>query len=71
MYEQGQADGAEADAYADIAKSKLVDSHLDQLLLTILDELDQNEKSFRRSVSNVKSATESAGATLVLAAGRV
>lgn len=71
MYEQGQADGAEVDAYADIAKSKLTDSHLDQLLLTILDELDQNEKSFRRSVSNVTSATESAGATLVLAAGRV
>jgi hypothetical protein len=71
IYEQGQADAAEVDAYADIAKSKLVDSHLDQLLLTILDELDQNEKSFRRAVSNVKGATESAGATLVLAAGRV
>lgn len=71
MYEEGQASGAEADAYADVAKSKLVDSHLDQLLLTILDDLDQNEKSFRRAVSDVKSTTDTAGATLLLAAGRV
>ena len=70
-YQDGQASGLEADAHAEIAASKLVDSHLQQQLLSILDELDENEKSFRRVVSNLNNATNAAGATLALAAGRV
>ena len=67
--EKGKADGDAEDWYAEAAKAKLDESHFEQLLIWVLDELDNNEKEHRKTVNGVKDAIETRDATLAIASG--
>ena len=67
--QKGQADGDAQDWYAEAERAKLNESHFEQLLIWVLDELENNEKEYRRTVNGVKDAIETRDATLAIASG--
>ncbi len=69
--EKGRADGEAEDRYADAARAKLDESHFEQLLIWVLDQLDSSEKEHRKTVNGVKDAIETRDATLAIASGAV
>jgi hypothetical protein len=66
---KGLADGEAQDWYAEVEQAKLNESHFEQLLIWVLDELENNEKEHRRTVNGIKDAIETRDATLAIASG--
>jgi len=69
VIEKGMADGAAEDWNANAERAKLDESHFEQLLIWVLDELANNEKEHRKTVNGFKDAIETRNATLAIASG--
>lgn len=66
-----QANGEAQDAMADATNDQLAESHLQQMLLEVVAAIEDNEKEYRRTVTNVRASLDTQSSTLTLAASRV